>query len=119
MTNKVAVVILSEMEDSHADLGRVVNGLQVASEFKEAGDEVAVIFDGGGVVSGVQIADPEHRLHKLYQLLADDIGLCRYCARAFDVYEKAEEQELRFLSEYKQHPSLRSRVEDGYQVITF
>lgn len=119
MTNKVAVVILSEMEDSHADLGRVVNGLQVASEFKEAGDEVAVIFDGGGVVSGVQIADPEHRLHKLYQTLADDIGLCRYCSRAFEVYEEAEALELPFLSEYKQHPSLRSRVEDGYQVMTF
>jgi len=117
--NKVAVVILSEMEDSHADLGRVVNGLQVASEFKEAGDELTVIFDGGGVVSAVQIADPEHRLHKLYQLLVDDIGICRYCARAFEVYEDAEELDLPFLSEYKQHPSLHARVTDGYQVITF
>ena len=117
--NKVAVVILSDMEESHGDLGRVVNGLQVASEFKEAGDEVALIFDGGGAASAVEIADPEHRLHKLFQLLEDDIGVCRYCARAFDVYEEAEELGLTFLADYKQHPSLRSYVADGYQVITF
>jgi hypothetical protein len=117
--NKLAVVILSEMEE-HQDLGRVVNALQVAKEFRQAGDDVEIIFDGGGVVSAVQLADPEHRLHRAYELVEDKVaGLCRYCARAFDVYERAEELELPFLAEYEQHPSLRSRVTDGFQVITF
>ena len=116
---KVAVVVLSEMEE-HQDLGRVVNALQVVREFKEAGDDVELIFDGGGVVSAVQMADPEHRLHGAYEQVEGKIGgLCRYCARAFDVYEKAEALNLPFLDGYKQHPSLRSRVVDGYQVITF
>jgi len=56
---KIAIVILSEMEE-HKDLGRVVNALQTAREFKETGD-----------------------------------------------------------SEYHQHPSLRARVADGDQIITF
>lgn len=117
--NKVALVILSEMEE-HQDLGRVVNAMQVAKEFRQAGDDVEIIFDGGGVVSAVQLADPEHRLHRAYELVEDKVaGLCRYCARAFDVYERAEELELPFLAEYEQHPSLRSRVTDGFQVITF
>jgi hypothetical protein len=117
--NKLAVVILSEMEE-HQDLGRVVNALQVAKEFRQAGDDVEIIFDGGGVVSAVQLAEPEHRLHRAYELVEDKVaGLCRYCARAFDVYERAEELELPFLAEFEQHPSLRSRVADGFQIITF
>jgi hypothetical protein len=117
--NKLAIVVLSEMEE-HQDLGRVVNALQIAKEFRQAGDDVEIIFDGGGVVSAVQLADPEHRLHRAYELVEDKVaGLCRYCARAFDVYERAEELELPFLAEFEQHPSLRSRVTDGFQVITF
>jgi hypothetical protein len=117
--NKVAVVVLSEMEE-HADLGRVANAIQVVKEFKRAGDEVELIFDGGGVVSAVELADPEGARHKLYEQVEDKVsGVCRYCARAFGVYEKAEALNLPMLDEFQQHPSLRSRVENGYQIITF
>lgn len=116
---KVAVVVLSEMEE-HQDLGRVVNALQVVKEFRKAGDDVELIFDGGGVVSAVQLADPEHQMHRAYELIEDKVvGICRYCARAFGVYEKAEELDLPFLAEFEQHPSLRARVVDGFQIITF
>lgn len=117
--NKVAVVVLSEME-THGDLGRVTNALQAVSEFKEAGDEVELIFDGGGVVSAVTLADPDGQYRGLYEAVEDKVaGVCRFCARAFEVYEEAEALELPFLSEFKQHPSLHKRVSDGYQVITF
>jgi hypothetical protein len=36
---KAAVVVLADI-DTHADLGRVVNGLMVAKECKETGDDV-------------------------------------------------------------------------------
>jgi hypothetical protein len=116
---KAAIVILSEMEE-HQDLGRTVNALQIAREFKEAGDEVQIIFDGGGTVSAVTLGDPEDKRHQLYARVEDKVaGLCRYCAQAFGVYEKAKKLGLPFLSEYHQHPSIRARVADGYQVITF
>lgn len=116
---KVAIVILADLE-THQDLGRVVNALQTTREFKDAGDEVQIIFDGAGTVSAVTLADPENKRHKLYADVADKVaGLCRYCSKAFHVYEKAEELNLPFLSEYRQHPSLRARVADGYQIITF
>lgn len=116
---KAAVVIFAGME-SHGDRGRVVNALQTTREFKEAGDDVEVIFDGGGVTSAVAVANPENQMHGLYAHVEDKVsGVCRYCSKAFDVYDQAEELGLPFLAEYHQHPSLRSRVADGYQVITF
>ncbi|MDF1501269.1 MAG: hypothetical protein P1P76_12450 [Anaerolineales bacterium] len=116
---KVSIVVFAEMDD-HADRARVVNALEAVKELKEHGDDVELIFDGGGVTSAVAMADPDHRLHRLYSLVEDRIGgICRYCARAFDVYEKAEELGLTFLAEYDQHPSLRNRLVEGYQIITF
>lgn len=116
---KVAIVVFSEAEE-HADTARVVNALETVKEFKDHGDEVELIFDGGGVTSAVALADPDHRLHRLYTKVEDKVsGVCRFCARAFGVYEQAERLGIPFLAEYEQHPSLRTRVVDGYQVITF
>lgn len=42
---KAAILVLADTE-SHADLGRVVNAMVAAKEFKHAGDEVKLIFDG-------------------------------------------------------------------------
>lgn len=119
MVSKIAIVVLSDME-SHSDTARVVNALRVAKEFKEAGDEVAIVFEGGGVVSAVTLADPDHSLHRPFALVQDRIaGLCRFCARSFDVTEKAEALGPPFLADYEQHPSWRRLVEAGYQIITF
>ena len=77
--------------DSHQNMARVVNALEVAREFKEAGDDVQIIFDGGGTVAAAAVADPAHQMHGLYAAVEDKVaGVCRYCARAFDVYDKAE-----------------------------
>ena len=44
---KAAIVVLADTE-SHGDLGRLVNALEAVKEFKEAGDDVQLIFDGAG-----------------------------------------------------------------------
>ncbi|MBN2472654.1 MAG: DsrE family protein [Anaerolineae bacterium] len=116
---KVAIVILSDME-SHSDTARVVNALHVAKEFKEAGDDVAIVFEGGGVVSAVTVADPDSSFHRPFALVQDKVaGLCRFCSRSFEVTDKAEALGLPFLADYEQHPSWRGLVEAGYQIITF
>lgn len=105
---------------AHADLARVVNALETAKEFKEAGDEVEIIFDGGGTTSAVALANPEFRSHRLYAAVQDKVsGVCGFCARAFGVYDQAVALNLPILEEFDKHPSLRRRVADGYQVITF
>jgi hypothetical protein len=116
---KVSIVVFAEMGD-HSDMARVVNALETVKEFKESGDEIELIFDGGGVTSAVALADPDHRLHRLYSKVEDKVGgVCRYCSRAFEVYDQAEKLGIPFLAEYDQHPSLRSRVANGFEVITF
>ena len=116
---KAAVVIFSELDSDHGEKARVVNALLIAREFKEAGDEVKVLFDGGGVTAAAALAQPGHPLHRLYQNIADSVeGACAYCAKAFGVKAQLEAAGGPFVADYKQHPSFRSLVVDGFEVFT-
>ena len=116
---KVAVVIFSTME-SHEGLARVVNGLMTAKEARESGGVAEIIFDGAGVEAAVALADPEHKTHRLYKQVEDSVvGVCAFCARSFGVDERARELGLTFVDEFKQHPSLYSRVTAGIPIVTF
>ena len=44
---KVAIVVLADT-DTHEGLGRVVNAMEAVKEFKDAHDDVQLIFDGAG-----------------------------------------------------------------------
>jgi len=116
---KVSILVFSELETSHGDLARVVNALQIAREFKEAGDEIKLLFDGGGVAAVAAMVQPAHKLHKTYTLVADTVaGACAYCAKAFGVKEELEAAGVTLLGDYKQHPSIRSLMVDGFTVLT-
>jgi hypothetical protein len=119
--NKVAVVILADLNENHTEMARVTNALQIAQEFIEAeGDEALIVFDGGGVASLAAMLDPDHDFHGVYNKLKPYIqGACLYCAKAFDVYDTLNEADVPMLDDYKQHPSIRGLVETGYQVMTF
>jgi hypothetical protein len=117
--NKVGIVILAANE-SHGDLGRVVNALQVAKEFKEADDQVDIIFDGGGVEWIPELADPEHKAHPLFDAVRDKIaGACKFCANSFGVVDGVKEAGVDLLGDYEGHPSIRELVDDDYRIITF
>lgn len=117
--NKVAILVLADTE-THGDLGRAVNALEVAKEFKEAGDEVALIFDGAGTKWVAELSNPEHRRHALFASLRDVVhGACAFCSAAFGVKDAVLSAGVTLLDEFEQHPSLRRLVSQGYQVITF
>ena len=114
-----AIVILAGNE-SHADYGRLANGLEAAKEFAETeGDEVEVIFDGAGTQWIAELEDEDHDYHGLYQAVHDEVSVCDYCASAFDVGEAVDDAGLERLAEYDGHPSLRSLVDNDYEIITF
>lgn len=116
---KLAVIVFADIE-SHGDLGRAVNALITAREAIESGDEVKIIFDGAGTGWPGVLSDPEHRTHRLYESVRDHIaGACMFCAKAFGHTESVQAAGIPLLDEYKQHPSIRSLVHDGFQVITF
>lgn len=115
---KLAVLILADSE-SHADLGRLVNALELANEAQEEGDDVEVIFDGAGTTWIPELEDPDHPSHALYTRLQDDIEVCEYCAGAFDAEADIESADVPLVSEYDGHPSVRSLVAEGYEVVSF
>lgn len=116
---KIAIVILAGTE-THEGLGRVVNALETAKEFQAHGDEARIVFDGAGAQAAATLADPGHRMHRLFSQTRESIhGVCKFCAQSFGVTEQIKAADIPLLDEYEDHPSLRSLVTGGYQVITF
>lgn len=116
---KAAIVVLADT-DTHEALGRVVNALEAVKEFKEAGDEVRLIFDGAGTKWIPELSRPDHKVHGLYEGVADTIaGVCHYCAGAFGVRDALESAGAPLDDSYEGHPSFRRLLADGFQIITF
>jgi hypothetical protein len=116
---KAAVVILAGTE-GHANLGRLVNGLETAKEFAETdGDEVELIFDGAGTQWIPKLEDPDNDKHELYQAVRENASACDFCSGAFGVDDAVNDSGVVRLDDHDGHPSLRSLVADGYEVITF
>ena len=116
---KSAIVILAGTE-SHADAGRLVNGLETAKEFAETnGDEVELIFDGAGTQWIPELEDEESDHHELYQAVRDDASACDFCSGAFGVEDAVNQSGVVTLDDHDGHPSIRSLVSEGYEVITF
>ena len=117
--SKAAVVILAGTE-SHADAGRLVNGLEAAKEFAETdGDEFELIFDGAGTQWVPELEDESHDYHELYQTVQDNAAVCDFCAGAFDVEDAVDDTGVVTLDDHDGHPSIRSLVGDDYEIITF
>ncbi|MEF8786448.1 MAG: hypothetical protein V5A45_10990 [Haloarculaceae archaeon] len=114
-----AVVILAGTE-SHADTGRLVNGLETAKEFAETdGDDVELIFDGAGTQWIPELEAEDSDYHDLYQTVRDDTSVCDFCAGAFGVEDAVDDAGVVTLDDHDGHPSIRSLVADEYEVITF
>lgn len=119
MAIKAAVIIMTDTE-THADRARAANALTTAYEFKEAGDEVTVVFTGAGTKWVGKLSDPDHRLHRAFRMVKDEVsGACKACAVSFGVREEIEASGVPLLTEYRGHQSIRRLVSEGYQIITF
>ncbi len=119
MSNKIAVVILSEA-GTHEALGKVVNALEFAKELQDHNDHVKIVFDGAGTTWVPELAKDDHDAHELYKAIEGSIhGACKFCSKAFGVINKVRKTSVSLLDDYDGHPSLRTFIADGYQVVTF
>ncbi|MBI4557091.1 MAG: DsrE family protein [Candidatus Hydrogenedentes bacterium] len=117
--NRTASVLLAGTEGLES-MGRMANALTAVKDFKDAGDDVKLIFDGAGVIWIRELAKPEHRYHGLYAELRSHIaGVYEYCAKAFHVTDAIDAQGLPYAIEHQGHPSFRRLLLDGYQVLNF
>lgn len=116
---KIAVVLLADNE-SHGDMGRVANALELAKESKEQGDDVRLVFDGAGTRWVGPLSSSDHMLNPVYEAVKNTVaGACAFCANAFDVKDEVQNAGVKLLQEYEGHPSLRSLIAAGFSVVTF
>ncbi len=123
---KVAVIILADTE-THSDMGRVTNALELAKECVAAKDEIQLIFDGAGTKWIPELSKPENHHHELFTLLKgklnrsgfSSIAACKYCAGAFEVATSIQKAEIELRGEFDEHPSLRKLIAEGYETVTF
>ena len=114
----VAIVLLADVETQEAK-GRMFNALTSAREFKEAGDEIALIFEGAATKWVRELEGDEGRFGEAFEQVKDVAAACSHCAGVFGVAEAVRASGLELLDEYATHPSLKRLVDRGYQVITF
>jgi hypothetical protein len=116
---KIAIIVFSDTTSIEA-LGKVSNAFVLALEAIENGDDLKIIFEGAGTKWIGEMEKEDHMIHGLYQILKNHItGACSYCAQAFGVKHQVEKAGITLLDEYKNHPSLRNLIVEGYQIISF
>ncbi|MDR9391193.1 MAG: DsrE family protein [Trueperaceae bacterium] len=116
---RLLVQVLADVE-THGDLGRVVNAMEVVKEAKQAGDDVVLSFDGAGTRWVGTLDDPEHPRHALWADVKDRVaGACSYCATAFGASEAIEGAGVALVDAFEGHPSVRGYLADGYRVLTY
>ena len=78
--DKLAIFIFADTE-SKEGLGRVVNALETAKEFKN--QDVQLYFDGTGTKWPGELAKEDHIAHELYESVRGKFaGACSFCAAA-------------------------------------
>ncbi|MEE8128533.1 MAG: DsrE family protein [Nitrospinaceae bacterium] len=119
---KTAIIILSDPKgESEESLGRVFNALAAAYDFKSAGKEVSILFQGAGTRWPEVLQKEDHPAHELYRAVEEKIqGISCACADVFG----ANASGLDLIKDNKVPkttglPSLSNLQEQGFNVLTF
>jgi predicted peroxiredoxin len=118
VTHKIAIVIYSNVTTEA--LSRAYRAFGFAAELLAAGDDVTIVFDGGGSATLAAVLDPRHDLHRAWSKVAPALrGVCGYCAKAYDVQDTLKAAGIPMLTYDHGHASLRTLLDEGRQIITF
>ena len=116
---KVAAFVFSDT-DTNEGLGRVVNAMVTIKEFKKAGDEAHLYFDGTGTKWPSVLSKKDHIAHALYESVKDTIGgACLFCATAFGAKESVQKCDVELVDEFEQHISVKKLVSEKFQIMNF
>jgi hypothetical protein len=123
---KAAILVLSDpLHGSEEALGRLFNALAATYEFKQRGDDVALLFQGAGTRWAGELIRDDHPAHALFALVRDKVaGASCGCADVFGAGEGVEACGLERLRDNavpgtSGMASLRNLVAEGYSLITF
>ncbi len=119
---KAAIVILSDPKTgSEEAFGRVFNALATAYDFKNAGEDVTILFQGTGTRWPEALQNEDHPVHGLFKAVEDKIqGVSSACALAFEAdpsgFDLVQDNAV---PGTKGLPSLYKLQQQGYQVLMF
>ena len=123
---KTAIIILSDPKTgSEEALGRVFNALAAAYDFKQAKDEVEILFQGAGTRWVGELTKPDHPAHALFKEVEDKVaGVSCGCADVFGGAEDARKSGFDLITNNPVPgtsglPSLRQLQNDGFNVLIF
>ena len=123
---KTAIIVLSDPKaGSDEALGRLFNALASAYDFKQAGDEVEIIFQGAGTRWVGALADTNHPAYELFKEVEDKVaGVSCGCADVFGATQEVEKSAFDFIKDNPVPgtsglPSIRKLTQDGFNVLIF
>ena len=116
MNNKY-LIILQAGTEGHEGMARAVHALLYATELKQKGYEVSLVFDGAGTQWAEALLNPENKLYPIYQKLQGEgvtQVICDYCSGAFGIKETLKSGKVPLAAEFQGHPSFVKWIENGY-----
>lgn len=120
--DKKFAIVLQAGKETHEGMARAVHALLYATELKEKGYEVVLIFDGAGTEWAEEFSSPDSQskvlpMYNAFKKMQIPEIICDFCAGAFGVKEKLNKRQCTLLSEYKGHPSIEKWIKKGYQLL--
>ena len=123
---KTAIIVLSDPKSGSDDvLGRLFNALASAYDFKQAGEQVEIIFQGAGTRWVGVLNDTNHPAYELFKEVEDKVaGVSCGCADVFGATEEAERSAFDLIKDNPVPgtsglPSIRKLTQDGFNVLIF
>ncbi|MEW8507145.1 MAG: hypothetical protein AB2598_10605 [Candidatus Thiodiazotropha sp.] len=122
---KAAILIHSDPKAGEEALGRVFNGLAVAHNFKQRGDEVQVLFLGTGTRWIAELSKPDNPVHGLFNLVKNQVtGVSQACSDVFGAADEVQASEFAFLNDNPIPgtaglPSVARLMEEGFNVLIY
>lgn len=123
---KNAIIVLSDPKTGTEEaMGRVFNALAAAYDFKQAGDEVTLLFQGAGTRWAGELVKDDHPFHELYKAIEDTVaGVSCGCADVFGASESAQASGFDLVKDNPVPgtsglPSLQKLSAEGYSITVF
>ena len=116
--HKLAVVVYTNVTTEAPS--RAYRAFGFVAELLAHGDDVALVFDGGGSATLAAVLGEKNKLHAAWNTAAPALrGVCGYCAGAYGVADALNAAGIPFLVDDKGHASLRALLDEGRQIVTF
>lgn len=122
---KVAILIHSDPKAGEEALGRVFNALAVAHDLEQRGSETRILFLGTGTRWIAALADPDHPVHGLFELVKGQVeGVSQACAAVFGATEQVQASPFAFVTDNPIPgagglPSVARLLSEGFRVLTY